>query len=192
LWTAGIRCRDRAQLEVIKCADWIIDLGPEAGDAGGEIVATGMPEQIAATRNSHTGRFLRRLLSKFPKPLRVIPSREGGEGPHEILHELERSFEYAQDDRIELARAAETAPRFGAANRNGAIYVHGAREHNLKNIDLKIPREQLVVITGLSGSGKSTVAFDIYSPRDNAGSSIACRLMRGNSWSNSKNQMLIW
>src|SRR5206468_4148571 len=46
-------------------------------------------------------------------------------------------------------------------NRNGAIHVHGAREHNLKNIDLKIPREQLVVITGLSGSGKSTVAFDI-------------------------------
>jgi excinuclease ABC subunit A len=44
---------------------------------------------------------------------------------------------------------------------NGAIHVHGAREHNLKNIDLKIPREQLVVITGLSGSGKSTVAFDI-------------------------------
>jgi excinuclease UvrABC ATPase subunit len=62
---------------------------------------------------------------------------------------------------VELARAAETAPRFGAANRNGAIHVHGAREHNLKNIDLKIPREQLVVITGLSGSGKSTVAFDI-------------------------------
>ena len=47
------------------------------------------------------------------------------------------------------------------ANRNGAIHVRGAREHNLKNIDLKIPREQLVVITGLSGSGKSTVAFDI-------------------------------
>src|SRR5439155_14297897 len=45
--------------------------------------------------------------------------------------------------------------------RNGAIHVRGAREHNLKNIDLKIPREQLVVITGLSGSGKSTVAFDI-------------------------------
>ena len=148
-------------LEVIKCADWIIDLGPEAGDAGGEIVATGMPEQIAGTRNSHTGRFLRRVLSKFPKPLHVIPSREDGEGPHEILHEFERSFAYAQDDSVELARAAETAPRFGAGDRNGAIHVHGAREHNLKNIDLKIPREKLVVITGLSGSGKSTVAFDI-------------------------------
>ena len=148
-------------LEVIKCADWIVDLGPEAGDAGGEVVAVGTPEQIAGTRNSHTGRFLRHVLSKFPKPLHVIPSREDGEGPHEILREFERSFAYAQDDSVELARAAETAPRFGASDRNGAIHVHGAREHNLKNIDLKIPREQLVVITGLSGSGKSTVAFDI-------------------------------
>ena len=148
-------------LEVIKCADWIVDLGPEAGDAGGEVVAIGTPEQVAGTRNSHTGRFLRHVLSKFPKPLHVIPSREDGEGPHEILREFERSFAYAQDDSVELARAAETAPRFGASDRNGAIHVHGAREHNLKNIDLKIPREQLVVITGLSGSGKSTVAFDI-------------------------------
>ena len=46
-------------LEVIKCADWIVDLGPEAGDAGGEVVATGTPEQIASVKNIHTpGRFL--------------------------------------------------------------------------------------------------------------------------------------
>src|SRR5438067_641597 len=148
-------------LEVIKSADWVVDLGPEAGDAGGEVVAVGTPEEVAGTTNSHTGRFLRHVLSKFPKPLHVIPNREGGEGPHEILRESERSFAYAQDDSVELARAAETAPRFGANDRNGAIHVRGAREHNLKNIDLKIPREQLVDITGLSGSDKSTVAFDI-------------------------------
>ena len=148
-------------LEVIKSADWIVDLGPEAGDAGGEVVATGTPEQIAKLESSHTGRFLRPVLSKFPKLLHVIPSREDGEGPHKISREFERSFAYARDDSVELARAAETAPRFGAIDRNGAIHVRGAREHNLKNIDLKIPREQLVVITGLSGSGKSTVAFDI-------------------------------
>jgi excinuclease ABC subunit A len=148
-------------LEVIKCADWIVDLGPEAGDAGGEVVATGTPEQIAKLESSHTGRFLRSVLSKLPKLLHVIPSREDGEGPHEISREFERSFAYAQDDSVELARAAETAPQFGAIDSNGAIHVRGAREHNLKNIDLKIPREQLVVITGLSGSGKSTVAFDI-------------------------------
>ena len=49
-------------LDVIKCADWIIDLGPEAGDEGGHIVAQGTPEEIAACRTSHTGSFLRDVL----------------------------------------------------------------------------------------------------------------------------------
>jgi excinuclease ABC subunit A len=149
-------------LEVIKCADWIVDLGPEAGEAGGEVVAIGTPEQIAKTENSHTGRFLRQVLSKSRKALHVIPSPERfrGEGAHKTSRESVRSFAYAQDDRAELARAAEEAPRF-RVNGDSAIQVHGAREHNLKNIDVKIPREQMVVITGLSGSGKSTLAFDI-------------------------------
>src|SRR5204862_380477 len=46
-------------LDVIKCADWIIDLGPEAGDEGGRIVAQGTPEEVARCEASHTGRFLR-------------------------------------------------------------------------------------------------------------------------------------
>ena len=50
-------------LDVIKCADHIIDLGPEGGNRGGEIVATGTPEEIAANENSHTGRFLKKCLS---------------------------------------------------------------------------------------------------------------------------------
>src|SRR5205814_1736777 len=146
-------------LEVIKCADRIVDLGPEAGDQGGEVVAVGTPEQIVKVENSHTGRFLRSVLSRSTKETRVIPSRETGEGPHKMSPEPERSF--AQDDCVELARAAETAPRFRANGSSGVIAIHGAREHNLKNIDVKVPREQLVVITGLSGSGKSTLAFDI-------------------------------
>src|SRR5882762_4033185 len=148
-------------LEVIKCADWIVDLGPEAGDAGGDVVTVGTPEQIAKIENSHTGKFLRQVLSKSQGRSHGIPRREDGEGTRKAPRELERSFAYAQDDNIELARAAETAPHFRINGANGAIQVHGAREHNLKNIDLKIPREQMVVVTGLSGSGKSTVAFDI-------------------------------
>src|SRR5205807_1314710 len=95
-------------LEVIKSADWIVDLGPEAGDDGGEIVATGTPEEIARVENSHTGKFLRGVLLKTLKALPVIPSREDGEEPHKILREVERSVAYAQDDSVELARAAET------------------------------------------------------------------------------------
>ncbi len=58
-------------LEVIKTADWIIDLGPEGGDAGGHIVATGTPEDIADTEASHTGQYLRPYLkARLPAPRR--------------------------------------------------------------------------------------------------------------------------
>jgi excinuclease ABC subunit A len=50
-------------LDVIKTADWIIDLGPEGGDAGGTITATGTPEDVALIRNSYTGQFLKDVLS---------------------------------------------------------------------------------------------------------------------------------
>ena len=49
-------------LDVIKSADWLIDLGPEGGDQGGKIIATGTPEQVARNQHSHTGRFLARVL----------------------------------------------------------------------------------------------------------------------------------
>ncbi|MEW8340398.1 MAG: excinuclease ABC subunit UvrA, partial [Candidatus Thiodiazotropha taylori] len=51
-------------LDVIKTADWIIDLGPEGGDKGGEIIAQGTPQQLARTRGSHTGKFLKKLLAR--------------------------------------------------------------------------------------------------------------------------------
>jgi excinuclease ABC subunit A len=53
-------------LDVIKTADHIIDMGPEGGDGGGEIVATGTPEQVAAHPTSHTGRFLAEVLDRLP------------------------------------------------------------------------------------------------------------------------------
>jgi len=56
-------------LDVIKQADWIVDLGPEGGEAGGEVIATGTPEQVAAVGESYTGQFLRELLPPA-KPVR--------------------------------------------------------------------------------------------------------------------------
>jgi excinuclease ABC subunit A len=142
-------------LEVIKSADWIVDLGPEAGDAGGKVVATGTPEQIVRAEKSHTGKFLAQVLGSAGASPRTSTRPYVVDSDEFALRAAEEPFDQASDG----------APKaFGALRSpttNGTIHVHGAREHNLKNIDLKIPREQLVVITGLSGSGKSTVAFDI-------------------------------
>ena len=49
-------------LDVIKCADYIVDLGPEGGDEGGTVIATGTPEQVAENKNSYTGMFLKKVL----------------------------------------------------------------------------------------------------------------------------------
>ncbi len=49
-------------LDVIKCADWVIDLGPEGGDKGGEVVVEGTPEEVAKSRKSYTGKFLKSVL----------------------------------------------------------------------------------------------------------------------------------
>ncbi len=51
-------------MDVIKTADWIVDLGPEGGGGGGEVVAVGAPEQVAAHPHSHTGRFLAPVLGR--------------------------------------------------------------------------------------------------------------------------------
>jgi len=61
-------------LDVIKCADWLIDLGPEGGDAGGNLVASGTPEQVAAVAASHTGRYLKPMLGK---PARTTRKKAG-------------------------------------------------------------------------------------------------------------------
>ena len=51
-------------LEVIKTADWVIDLGPEGGDGGGEIVAVGTPEDVAKEKRSYTGQYLKHVLKR--------------------------------------------------------------------------------------------------------------------------------
>ncbi len=60
-------------LDVIKTADWVIDMGPEGGTGGGQVVTTGTPEQVAAVEASHTGVFLRRLL---PDAAVAVPARK--------------------------------------------------------------------------------------------------------------------
>ncbi|HUN93774.1 MAG TPA: excinuclease ABC subunit UvrA [Burkholderiaceae bacterium] len=125
-------------LDVIRAADWIIDLGPEGGDEGGELVAAGPPARIAADARSHTGAALRdyerQLAGGAPPPATA------GAG-HTAAEPVDGAY-------------------LGAVAGRG-IRIHNAREHNLKGIDVTIPRETFTVITGVSGSGKSTLAFDI-------------------------------
>ncbi|RYD28042.1 MAG: ATP-binding cassette domain-containing protein, partial [Verrucomicrobiaceae bacterium] len=133
-------------LEVIKCADWVIDLGPEAGADGGLLLGEGTPEQIARIKGSHTGQYLAELFTGYSK--RGITS---GVGPGPGLYQVPQPA---------LPVAAESPAPFTPASAH-EIRITGAREHNLKNISVTIPRDKLVVVTGLSGSGKSTLAFDI-------------------------------
>ncbi len=144
-------------LEVIKCADWIIDLGPEGGEEGGRLVATGSPEDVAKILASHTGQFLRPLLGSAGHSPRTsqryaLPNDDDG-----ILRAAEEPFGESPNG----AHGSRALPGVLATPHHHAIAIHGAREHNLKNISLVIPRDQMVVITGLSGSGKSTIAFDL-------------------------------
>ena len=119
-------------LDVIEACDWIIDLGPEGGDAGGDVICTGRPRDVAAVKTSLTGVALGAQMRRNGSKLR----------------------------RRELSRASPPGKKRTANGRN-AIQVRNAREHNLKNIDVEIPHNRFTVITGISGSGKSTVAFDI-------------------------------
>jgi excinuclease ABC subunit A len=129
-------------LDVIGAADWIIDLGPEGGDGGGEVVCVGTPAEVAAHTRSHTGIALRRYetaLTGLAHGAKSISAE-----PVTVVSPLPPP------------RAGD-----GWGGGGGAICIHNAREHNLKNLDVEIPREKFTVITGVSGSGKSTLAFDI-------------------------------
>lgn len=107
--------------QMLRTADYIVDLGPGAGEHGGYIVAQGSVQEVVANPQSITGQYLAGSL-KIEVP---IERRKG----------------------------------------NGAcIILKGASEHNLKNIDVKIPLGRFVCITGVSGSGKSTILSDVLYP----------------------------
>jgi excinuclease ABC subunit A len=124
-------------LDVAKTADWIIDLGPEGGEDGGRIIAQGTPEQVAQVAASYTGAALRRALH---------PDHSRRVGTAAVSKAGQRS----------------AGNRGSASSEEGldAIAVRGARQHNLKGIDLDIPRHKMTVCSGPSGSGKSSLAID--------------------------------
>ena len=117
-------------LDVVKTADWVIDLGPEGGAGGGRIVAEGTPEEVAKVAASHTGRALAKVL----KPRMV-----------------EKAGKRPAKPRAKKPTAESALP---------GIAIRGARQHNLKGIDVDIPRHKMTVCSGPSGSGKSSLAID--------------------------------
>ncbi len=119
-------------LDVLKCADWIIEVGPEAGAGGGRVVAAGTPAEVARSA-AVTAPFLREAL-------------EFGKGP---------------DAGVRAGRGSRAAPAALAPPEPEGLVLTGARENNLKNISIRVAHGALTVVTGVSGSGKSTLAFDI-------------------------------
>ncbi len=118
-------------LDVLKSADWILEVGPEAGAAGGRIVAEGTPEAIARSGTATTP-FLRTALG-FVDPLALAAESAPSDSDYAI----------------------------SSIRNSQSLVITGARENNLRNLSLTIPHHELVVVTGVSGSGKSTLAFDI-------------------------------
>ena len=121
-------------LDVIKTADWIIDLGPEGGAGGGGSSPPARRKTSPRVDASHTGRALLRriLLGRQRRPDSECQRRE----PRRRQSERRR------------------------CRTTKAIRVRGARQHNLKGIDVEIPRDKMTVCCGLSGSGKSSLAMD--------------------------------
>ena len=155
--------------EVIKTADWIIDLGPEGGEGGGWIVAAGTPEAIAEVgggRGEGRGKKADRLApasmpggrgdSSTATPANPATNAHSlisytGQVLQKVLHGLHPSPLTLHPSPL------VTSPSPGSSS---FVRVRGARQHNLKDVDVDIPRDQLTVCCGPSGSGKTSLAID--------------------------------
>jgi excinuclease ABC subunit A len=140
-------------LDVIKTADWVIDLGLEGGEAGGEVVVDGTPEEVAECEGSYTGQALREVLNS---EFRVQSSE----------CKVQSSKFKVQSSKCERAGVLpkvgtrSALPTLNSALCTDAITVVGARQHNLKDLTVSIPRDRISVCTGVSGSGKTSFAID--------------------------------
>lgn len=152
-------------LDVIRAADWLIDLGPEGGDAGGLLIGVGTPQDLMDNPKSHTGAALRDYeVSILPADVVVTSDIDAQEVEQAGLTARIAEPSAVYND-TEASGAGDGTPLQSVmrARRQGnmAIEIRNAREHNLKNISVEIPHDKFTVITGVSGSGKSTLAFDI-------------------------------
>ncbi|MEI8124673.1 MAG: excinuclease ABC subunit UvrA [Parachlamydiaceae bacterium] len=118
-------------MDIVKTADWIIDIGPEGGEGGGKVVAEGTPEKIGKL-DTPTGHAVYQALHNDPagKVADFLKKRTKKKKSEKITDEVR------------------------------TIAVYGAEQNNLKHVDVSIPRDKITVCTGPSGSGKTSLAFD--------------------------------
>ncbi|MEO7010204.1 MAG: excinuclease ABC subunit A, partial [Caldimonas sp.] len=149
-------------LDVIRAADWLIDLGPEGGEAGGAVVATGTPEDVRRHATSHTGRALaaydtalgrdgHAVAERAPLPyaVKALPApRARGEEVIRIVNARENNL-----------KGPERGPHAATDGPHGV--GRAGSDGGRSGLSVSIPRGKFSVITGVSGSGKSTLAFDI-------------------------------
>ncbi len=136
-------------LDVIKTADWVIDLGPEGGESGGWIVAEGTPEEIAESETSYTGAALAEMLGGMRTAERGMQSDLVTDTP------ISNSQSQISNLKSQISNHKSAIP-----NPQSAITVVGARQHNLKDLTVSFPRDRISVCTGVSGSGKTSFAID--------------------------------